>query len=92
MVTLSNSTCLPLHLLANDNTLMTLPCIFLFLYSNPAIITTDASEDSWRKGLKQQDVPGLNFFEMNTIETATNNFSLSNKLGQGGFGSVYKVR
>ncbi|WZZ28039.1 hypothetical protein YC2023_011440 [Brassica napus] len=56
-----------------------------------AIITTDASEDSWRrKGLKPQDVPGLNFFEMNTIETATNNFSLSNKLGQGGFGSVYK--
>ncbi|KAF3600212.1 hypothetical protein F2Q69_00036931 [Brassica cretica] len=55
-----------------------------------AIITTDASEDSWRKGLKPQDVPGLNFFAMNTIETATNNFSLSNKLGQGGFGSVYK--
>ncbi|KAL1191665.1 G-type lectin S-receptor-like serine/threonine-protein kinase [Cardamine amara subsp. amara] len=27
---------------------------------------------------------------MNTIQTATNNFNLSNKLGQGGFGSVYK--
>jgi len=42
--------------------------------------------------LKPQDVSGLNFFEMNTIQTATNNFSISNKLGQGGFGPVYKVR
>ncbi|CAN7111465.1 unnamed protein product [Brassica rapa subsp. narinosa] len=47
-------------------------------------------KDAWRNELKPQDVPGLDFFEMNTIQTATNNFSLSNKLGQGGFGSVYK--
>ncbi|CAA7029737.1 unnamed protein product [Microthlaspi erraticum] len=48
------------------------------------------SQDAWRNGLKGKDVSGLDFFEMNTIEVATNNFSLSNKLGQGGFGSVYK--
>ncbi|ESQ29288.1 hypothetical protein EUTSA_v10024055mg, partial [Eutrema salsugineum] len=54
------------------------------------IISKKASQDVWRNGLKPQDVSGLNFFEMNTIETATNSFSLSNKLGQGGFGSVYK--
>ncbi|CDY67906.1 BnaCnng56910D [Brassica napus] len=48
------------------------------------------SKDAWNNDLKQQDVPGLDFFEMNTILTATNNFSPSNKLGQGGFGSVYK--
>ncbi|CAD5316000.1 unnamed protein product [Arabidopsis thaliana] len=47
-------------------------------------------KDAWRKDLKSKEVPGLEFFEMNTIQTATNNFSLSNKLGQGGFGSVYK--
>ncbi|KAJ4878513.1 G-type lectin S-receptor-like serine/threonine-protein kinase [Raphanus sativus] len=45
---------------------------------------------SWSSDLKSQDVPGLDFFDMNTIQTATNNFSPSNKLGQGGFGSVYK--
>uniref|UniRef100_M4EE74 non-specific serine/threonine protein kinase n=1 Tax=Brassica campestris TaxID=3711 RepID=M4EE74_BRACM len=48
------------------------------------------SKDAWNNDLKQQDVPGLDFFEMNTILTATNNYSPSNKLGQGGFGSVYK--
>ncbi|KAL1208359.1 G-type lectin S-receptor-like serine/threonine-protein kinase [Cardamine amara subsp. amara] len=47
-------------------------------------------KDVWRNDLKQQDVPGLDFFEMNTIQSATDSFSLSNKLGQGGFGSVYK--
>ncbi|KAL9860686.1 putative protein kinase RLK-Pelle-DLSV family [Arabidopsis thaliana] len=47
-------------------------------------------KDAWRNDLKSKEVPGLEFFEMNTIQTATNNFSLSNKLGQGGFGSVYK--
>ncbi|CAL9237911.1 unnamed protein product [Arabidopsis halleri] len=48
------------------------------------------SKDAWRNDLKPQDVPGLDFFDMNTIQNATKNFSLSNKLGQGGFGSVYK--
>ncbi|XP_034697306.1 G-type lectin S-receptor-like serine/threonine-protein kinase At1g11410 [Vitis riparia] len=32
----------------------------------------------------------LQFFDMNTITTATNNFSSKNELGRGGFGSVYK--
>ncbi|KAK7394721.1 hypothetical protein VNO78_15256 [Psophocarpus tetragonolobus] len=31
-------------------------------------------------------------FNLNTIEVATNNFSNSNKLGEGGFGAVYKGR
>ncbi|KAL0856883.1 hypothetical protein Bca101_062037 [Brassica carinata] len=53
------------------------------------IISKDVSQDAWRNDLEAQDVSGLTFLEMNTIETATNN-SLSNKLGQGGFGSVYK--
>ncbi|XP_056844288.1 G-type lectin S-receptor-like serine/threonine-protein kinase At1g61480 [Raphanus sativus] len=56
------------------------------------IISKDVTKDAWRNDLESQDVSGLTFLDMNTIETATNNFSLSNKLGQGGFGSVYKVR
>ena len=33
----------------------------------------------------------LPFFDFNTIAAATHNFSVDNKLGEGGFGSVYKV-
>lgn len=33
----------------------------------------------------------LPLFEFQTLAAATNNFNESNKLGQGGFGSVYKV-
>ena len=33
----------------------------------------------------------LPLFEPNTIVTATNNFAFRNKLGEGGFGPVYKV-
>lgn len=33
----------------------------------------------------------LPFFDLSIISAATNNFSESNKLGAGGFGSVYKV-
>jgi hypothetical protein len=30
-------------------------------------------------------------FDLGTLACATNNFSVENKLGEGGFGSVYKV-
>lgn len=33
----------------------------------------------------------LHVFDLSTIVAATDNFSFSNKLGEGGFGSVYKV-
>ncbi|CAI0400352.1 unnamed protein product [Linum tenue] len=33
--------------------------------------------------------PELPFFNLNDIRAATNNFSPANKLGRGGFGSVY---
>ncbi|KAG7658073.1 PAN/Apple domain [Arabidopsis suecica] len=65
-------------------------CFWRYRVKHNADITTDASQVSWRNDLKPQDVPGLDFFDMHTIQTATNNFSISNKLGQGGFGPVYK--
>ncbi|KAL0733997.1 hypothetical protein Bca4012_010207 [Brassica carinata] len=47
-------------------------------------------KDSWKNGLEKEEISGLTFFEMNTIRAATDNFNVSNKLGQGGFGPVYK--
>ena len=32
------------------------------------------------------------YFDLSTILSATNNFSDENKLGEGGFGPVYKVK
>ena len=34
----------------------------------------------------------LQLFSFRSIATATNNFSIENKLGEGGFGPVYKVK
>lgn len=31
-------------------------------------------------------------FDLTTVRKATNNFSAANKLGEGGFGKVFKVR
>ena len=39
----------------------------------------------------QDDTGETYFFNLTTILVATNNFSDSNKLGEGGFGPVYKV-
>jgi len=39
---------------------------------------------------RQEDLE-LPFFDLATIVNATNNFSIENKLGEGGFGPVYKV-
>ena len=37
------------------------------------------------------NAPNLQVFSYATIKAATNNFSSKNKLGEGGFGPVYKV-
>ena len=39
----------------------------------------------------QHDPSDLPIFEFGSILVATDNFNMKNKLGQGGFGSVYKV-
>lgn len=50
--------------------------------SGPADILIDGSE------VNGSDLPMFNF---SSIALATSNFSEENKLGQGGFGPVYKV-
>jgi hypothetical protein len=47
--------------------------------------------ESQNANVKQVKIEDLPLFEFQKISTATNNFSPSNKIGQGGFGSVYKV-
>ena len=43
------------------------------------------------KETKNEDLE-LPLFDLATIIRATNNFAINNKLGEGGFGPVYKVR
>ena len=40
----------------------------------------------------EYDSGEMHYFDLTTILTATNNFSDVNKLGEGGFGPVYKVK
>ncbi|XP_031398551.1 G-type lectin S-receptor-like serine/threonine-protein kinase At1g11410 [Punica granatum] len=49
-------------------------------------------DESWNMQDIEYDsrTSDLPFFDLSTIATATNNFSFINKLGKGGFGSVYK--
>lgn len=44
-----------------------------------------------KKKLKFRDDFELPLFPLSTITRATNNFSVNNKIGEGGFGPVYKV-
>ena len=55
------------------------------------------SEKMKNKGMIDQNIDGQNedlelpFYSLATIAIATNEFSSNNKLGEGGFGPVYKV-
>ncbi|KAF8025536.1 hypothetical protein BT93_F2388 [Corymbia citriodora subsp. variegata] len=46
--------------------------------------------NAWKEQLKQDDALELTLFSFDSILLATNKFSTTSKLGQGGFGSVYK--
>lgn len=47
---------------------------------------------NWKKNkLKLKEEFELPLFQLSTITRATDNFSVNNKVGEGGFGPVYKV-
>ena len=51
-------------------------------------LSTDHHSDDENGRGKQLDLP---IFDLGTIIFATNNFANDNKLGEGGFGTVYKA-
>lgn len=59
------------------------PVYFIYLTWNSFAGTLSANRVK-----VEADLP---FLKLSTILKATDNFSVSNKLGQGGFGPVYKV-
>lgn len=61
----------------------------LFFSSTPRLSDHEASPSvKSNEGSRNIDVT---FFELSTVVAATEDFSANNKLGQGGFGPVYKV-
>ncbi|CAL2251518.1 unnamed protein product [Prunus armeniaca] len=51
---------------------------------------TETSRDTLQEYIRNQDPSELCIYNFDSILIATNNFSISNKLGEGGFGPVYK--
>ena len=76
-------------------------CVVLVLSTKPGsfqrsrdLLTTVQRKFSTNRknsGERNMDDIELPMFDFNTITMATDNFSEANKLGQGGFGIVYRV-
>ena len=64
---------------------------YLFLYTPLSGNTDDNREMDENGEGSGKDDSGLTMYDLKTIASATDNFSGKNKLGEGGFGPVYKV-
>lgn len=60
--------------------------LFIFLDDSTYSCLTDLSNTEIMTSVN------LSFLDLSTLKIATENFAERNKLGQGGFGVVYKVR
>ncbi|KAI4333175.1 hypothetical protein L6164_018013 [Bauhinia variegata] len=68
--------------------------LLLGCYCVYKIIRKEKSKDIevYQTNLGREDDPDLPLFDLSTIAVATENFSIENKIGEGGFGSVYRGR
>ncbi|WJX50864.1 hypothetical protein P8452_37112 [Trifolium repens] len=66
---------------------MLLFCIYVIYRVRRRNYDKSKADNNVEKHLEDLDIP---LFDLQTITSATNNFSLNSKIGQGGFGSVYK--
>jgi len=57
---------------------------------NKSLLTFTTTSTPFDASLNERDAE-LPLFDLGTMAAATNSFSTDNKLGQGGFGHVYKV-
>lgn len=61
----------------------------VFVYSSAGMSLAEQDLDRHSRALSEDvDLP---IFDLETVVKATDNFSLANKIGEGGFGPVYKV-
>jgi hypothetical protein len=54
-------------------------------------MTKRNQEKEYDNGDRKEDIE-LPVFDLTTLANVTDNFSINNKLGEGGFGPVYKVK
>lgn len=63
----------------------------IFQFSGISTVVTQDNESRLYIGKLGDEELELPLFDLYTISTATNNFSFTYKIGEGGFGAVYKV-
>lgn len=61
----------------------------MFLYESATNLSKPGTSSN--KEQEKKCVAELKFFELRELKAATGNFSPDNKLGEGGFGPVFKV-
>ena len=64
--------------------------VYILLFSNASGAARNIYNKNYRNILRKEDID-LPTFSFSVLANATENFSTKNKLGEGGFGPVYKV-
>ncbi len=64
---------------------------FSFLLTGLVVFGSANPRTNILDGIFSSDAPHIQVYSFNDINAVTNNFSNENKLGEGGYGPVYKV-